>query len=264
MDSPASPPTFLSVPERSAKPRRRGLTHVLDKGLTLHHVEAVLESTAPIIDIWKFGWGTAYLDRQLPGKLVALEAAHVMACTGGTLLEIAWTQGRTDDFFDWVVDAGIGCVEVSNGASGLPVAAKHELMADAIERGLTVLSEVGSKDPANALGPDRWISEIDGDIRAGASWVVAEGRESGTVGLYTPQGDVRDDIVDAIEASVDTSRVIYEAPRREQQADLIRRVGATVNLGNVAVDDVLGVETLRLGLRVDTMGAALGAELLES
>ncbi|WP_394932668.1 phosphosulfolactate synthase [uncultured Ilumatobacter sp.] len=256
MDSDNGCPDFLKLPGRSCKPRQTGVTHVLDKGVTLRDVEATLAFAGPIVDIWKFGWGTAYVDRHLPAKLAVLEQAAVHACTGGTLLEIAWVQGRTAEFFDWAVTVEMPCVEVSNGATGLPVSAKRELISEALDCGLTVLSEVGSKDPTVPVSPDQWVEEIAGDIRAGAFLVVAEGRESGTVGLYTEDGEIRNDVVAAIDQSVDGSRIIYEAPRRNQQAGLIRRLGPAVNLGNIAVTDILSVETLRLGLRSDTMSLA--------
>lgn len=219
----------------------------------MSEVDGILDATAAVIDIWKFGWGTAYLDRQLHRKLRALDDASVLGCTGGTLLEIAWAQKRATEFFDWVADVGIHCVEVSNGATGLPLSAKRELLAEALSRGLTVLSEVGSKDPTHRADADEWVAEMVGDLAAGATWVVAEGRESGTVGMYDSAGTIRTDIVAAIEAAVDPARVIYEAPRREQQAGLIRRLGPSVNLGNVAPADIMGVESLRVGLRTDTL-----------
>ncbi len=254
VDSQTQHPSFLAVPARPAKPRSSGVTHVLDGGLDLLSTRAALDAVAPLVDIWKFGWGTAYLDRQLADKLDALRGASVLSCTGGTLLEIAWVQERTAGFFDWVVEVGMDCVEVSNGATGLPVTAKRELMATALDRGLTVLSEVGSKDPDAEVDADEWVEEIVGDLAAGATWVVAEGRESGTVGMYDADGEVRHDVVDAIDAEVAADRIIYEAPRRRQQAALLRRFGPSVNLGNITTSDVASVESLRAGLRTDTMG----------
>jgi len=249
-------PSFLATPDRPAKPRHVGVTHVLDKGLPLGEAEAILASAATYIDIWKFGWGTAYLDRELGAKIELLNKYSVLSCTGGTLLEIAWVQEKTDAFFDWIVEEGFDCVEVSNGATGLPISAKRRLMAEARDRGLIVLSEVGSKDPDAHVTASAWVEEIVGDVTAGARWVVAEGRESGTVGLYDPDGEIRIDLLDAIENSVDVGRMIYEAPRRHQQARLIRVVGPGVNLGNVATGDIISVESLRVGLRADTIGVA--------
>ena len=257
-------PTFLTTPDRPQKPRGRGLTHVLDKGYPLEHVRWVLAASAGFIDLWKFGWGTAYVDAELGDKLAVLAANDIRACPGGTLLEIAWLQNRTSEFFDWAVAAGFGCVEVSNGATGLPAPDKRRLIREAAERGFDVLAEVGSKDPRVEIAPEHWAEEIEADLAAGARWVVTEGRESGTVGLFDADGAVRSDIVDAIERHVECSQLIFEAPRRNQQAWLIRHFGPTVNLGNIGLDEITGVETLRLGLRVDTIGIGVdGAAGLE-
>src|ERR1035437_1509490 len=139
-------PTFLDLPERRPKPRLSGLTHVLDKGASLVKTESVLTTAAPHIDIWKFGWGTAYLDPALPAKLELLASAAVRACVGGTLLEIAWSQGKALECLAWAHDVGFDCVEVSRGVATMPLADKHELIRAATDR-FVVLSEVGSKDP---------------------------------------------------------------------------------------------------------------------
>jgi phosphosulfolactate synthase len=258
MASNTQRPTFLATPHRPVKPRLVGITHVLDKGSSLARVHATLASVAEFIDIWKFGWGTSYLDRELSDKVMALDHHGVRACTGGTLLEVAWLQDKTKQFFDWVTAAGFHCVEVSNGATEMPTASKRELIGVALERGLDVLSEVGSKNPEHQASPQQWVDEILGDLTAGALWVVAEGRESGTVGLYDAAGEVRRDVVEAIERDVDGARLIYEAPRRSQQAWLIRHLGPNVNLGNILADEITSVESLRLGLRADTIGVGLG------
>jgi phosphosulfolactate synthase len=243
---------FLDLPARSEKPRSVGLTHVLDKGLPLADVRHLLEIAAPYIDIWKLGWGTAYLDPSVPDKIVLLQEYDVLACTGGTLLELAWLQDRHEDCLSWAADCGFPCVEVSNGTVGMPLQDKEKLVRAAAER-FTVLSEVGSKDPAVPVSPDGWAEQSLADLDAGARWVVAEGREGGTVGLYRPDGTPRDDLVDRLVSVVGADRMIFEAPRKDQQAWLINELGADVSLGNIATVEVLGVETLRLGLRSDTM-----------
>jgi phosphosulfolactate synthase len=220
--------------------------------------EEVLSSLAGIIDIWKFGWGTAYLDPAVRPKVAELHAAQVKACTGGTLLEVAWLQGRTEEFFAFALDVGFDCVEVSDGASSMQVREKRELIARARELGFVVLAEVGSKDPTLAVTPAEWHDEIEGDVAAGANWIVAEGRESGTVGLYDKNGDVRHSLLQVLEHSVNASRIIYEAPQRAQQSFLLRHLGTEVSLGNIAVDEVMGLEALRLGLRADTLGHLRG------
>lgn len=249
----ADPPRFLDLAARTAKPRRAGITHVLDKGTPPTVIEARLDSVGSAVDVWKFGFGTAYVDPSLAAKLETLRRRGVKACPGGTLLEAAWLQGRVDGFLDWAGRAGFDCVEVSRGASGLPAGAKREIIAEARLRGFEVFAEIGSKDPGAPARPDDWVAEARRDIDSGASWLVAEGRESGTVGLYGPDGSVRSDLVEALEALGGGAPVIYEAPRRSQQAWLINRLGPNANLANVAPEEVLATEALRLGLRSDTM-----------
>lgn len=248
MDEPA----FLDLPVRSAKPRTAGLTHVLDKGASPHEIEGLLSRVGGCVDVWKLGWGTAYLEPDVGDKVKILDDHDVRACVGGTLLEVAWGKGRAGACLDWAFDLGFRCVEVSNGAIGMPIDEKRRLIAEASER-FTVFSEVGSKDPAVTASADDWAEEIAGDVAAGASWVLTEGRESGTVGLYHSDGRIREEIVEAIVAEVGPDRLIFEAPRREQQAWLILRFGSDVNLGNIAIPDVVGLEALRRGLRADTI-----------
>ncbi|HEY8338422.1 MAG TPA: phosphosulfolactate synthase [Egibacteraceae bacterium] len=249
---PRPPATFLTLPDRARKPRRTGITHVLDDGVPLAEARARLDSAAACIDVWKFGWGLAYIDPQLDAKLALLEAAGVRACTGGTLLEIAWLQGATDAFFEWAAAHGFPCVEVSCGTVPMSRDDKDRLIAAAAQH-FTVLAEVGAKDPAVPVSPERWAADAAADLAAGASCVVTEGRASGTVGLFDPDGTVRREVVDAVVAAVGVERVLFEAPRRSQQAWLIGLFGSDVNLGNIPVADVLAVETLRLGLRSDTL-----------
>lgn len=247
-------PSFLALPERPTKPRSAGLTHVIDHGLPLDAFEATLDGVGHLIDVWKFGYGLAYVDGQVEEKVKVLGRAGVKACPGGTLAEVCWLQRRSTQYLDWLARCGFGCVEISSGASGMPGEAKRRLIADAASRGFEVFSEIGSKDPDSIVEPDVWADEAAADLDVGATWVVAEGRDSGTVGLYNTEGDVRATLVDALETSSAAPRIIYEAPRRAQQAWLIRHVGPNVSLGNVSVGEVPSVEALRLGLRADTMG----------
>jgi phosphosulfolactate synthase len=246
-----SQPAFLTLPRRSSKPRDAGLTHVLDKGLTAESTQSVLTAASPHIDVWKFGWGTAYIDAALTDKLDLLRRADVRTCLGGTLLEISWAQGKASECLDWAHEAGFDAVEVSRGVAPMTVEEKHALLRLAAER-FEVLTEVGSKDPHTLLTPGEWTSEVGGDLEAGARWVITEGRESGTVGIYREDGSIREDVVAAAVAGGGVDRVLFEAPRKDQQAWLIRQFGADVNLANVAVGEVLALETLRLGLRADT------------
>jgi phosphosulfolactate synthase len=246
---------FLDLPPRSAKPRRGGLTQVIDGGLPVGSVAALLPAIAAHVDVWKLGWGTAYLDPAVAEKVALLGAAEVRACLGGTLLEVAWLQGKADACLAWAAAAGFHCVEVSNGAAAMPPQAKRRLIAAAAER-FTVLAEVGSKDPAAPVSAAAWAAQAADDLRAGAALVVAEGRESGTVGLYRPDGTVREDLVEALAGRAGLEVLLFEAPHKHQQAWFVRRFGSDVGLANVAPEAVLGLEALRLGLRADTIGLA--------
>ena len=245
-------PTFLTLPERRAKPRNVGLTHVLDKGLTVESARSVLTSAAAYLDVWKFGWGTAYVDAGLCEKLALLRSHDVRSCLGGTLLEISWAQGRAVECLDWAAEVGFDSVEVSRGVAPMTLEDKHDLLRLAAER-FVVLTEVGSKDPAQVLAPEQWTHEVAGDLAAGARWVITEGRESGTVGIYREDGSVRDEVVAAAVRGGGVDSLLFEAPRKDQQAWLVRAFGPDVNLANIPAEEVVALETLRLGLRADTV-----------
>ena len=249
-------PDFLDLPPRSVKPRMVGLTHVLDKGVSVPELQALADRAGAWIDIWKLGWGTAYLEPDVPEKVSALAARGIRACVGGTLLEVAWGQGHAEACLAWAADAGFPCVEVSNGAVDMPLREKRRLITVAAER-FVVLSEVGSKDPTAEVSAQGWAEEMVGDLGAGATWVLTEGRESGTVGLYQPDGRVREAVVEAVVERVGLPRVIFEAPRKDQQAWFINRFGGEVSLGNISLADAIGLEALRLGLRADTIRLSL-------
>ncbi len=245
---------FLDLPVRPGKPRRIGITHVLDRGLPLDQATHLLEQNGGYVDVWKFGWGIAYLDPQLAAKLDLLARHRVLASPGGTLLEIAWAQGRAPEFLDWAADCGFPCVEVSAGTVEMADTAKRDLIEAAAER-FIVLAEVGSKHAAVQLSPEQWARTAVRDLEAGATWILAEGRASGTVGIYSGSGQVRQDVVEALAGAVGADCVVFEAPREDQQAWFVRRFGPDVNLANVPPDCALGLETFRLSLRADTYGA---------
>jgi phosphosulfolactate synthase len=243
---------FLDLPERSAKPRDRGLTHVLDKGLSIAGVDGLMEVAGDAVDIVKLGWGTALVTGNLAAKLARYRAHDVPVVLGGTLTEIALRDGRVDGLIAWCKELGIGHVEVSDGTIDLTAERKRELVAR-LAREFTVFSEVGSKDDERIMAPYRWVQEIEAELEAGAWKVIAEARESGTAGIFRPDGEVRMGLIDEIAHAIDPAQMIFEAPQRAQQVWFIRRFGSEVNLGNIAPDDVLSLETLRLGLRSDTM-----------
>lgn len=250
-------PDFLTLPERAAKPRQRGITHVLDKGMPAGELDALLQVCGPYVDIWKLGWGTAYLDPGLSDKITLLDRHDVLACTGGTLLEVAWQQDVVADFLDWAAVMGFPCVEVSCGVVGMTPDQKRELIEQTSDR-FIVLGEIGTKDPSVEVAAPAWALAAEADLAAGVTWVVTEGRESGTVGLFDPAGEVRSEVVASVVGAVGPDAVVFEAPRKDQQAWLIRHFGPDVNLGNVAPNEVLGLEALRLGLRADTLAVSEG------
>jgi len=229
-----------------------GLTHLLDKGMPAASAADALNSCGAYVDVWKFGWGTAYVDPHLGAKLALVAEHQILSCLGGTLLEVAWAQGRADDLLAWAAAAGFACVEVSRGATPMTPDDKAALIERAARR-FTVVSEVGRKRASERVPAPEWADEVLADLAAGATWALAEGRESGTVGIYDDAGAVRDDIVTALVDAAGVERIVFEAPAKDQQAWFVQRYGPNVNLANVAVSDVLGLETLRLGLRADTI-----------
>ncbi len=247
-------PDFLALPARAAKPRATGITHVLDRGLPLAQSADLLAANGPYVDVWKLGWGISYLDPNLAAKLELLADHRVLASPGGTLLEIAWAQGRAAEFLDWARACGFPCVEVSTGTVAMDDSTKRDLIEQAAQH-FIVLAEVGPKDPGVRLTPGQWAQAVAHDLEAGATWVLAEGRASGTVGIYDASGGVREDVVAAMVSVTDPGSIVFEAPRDSQQAWFVRRFGPDVNLANVHPADALGLETLRLSLRADTYRA---------
>lgn len=245
--------SFLDIPIRSAKPRQRGITHVIDRGLSLSQVDGLVESVGEVVDIVKLGWGTAVVAQNLQSKLKRYAQHGIPVVLGGTLTEIAISQGRVDQLVAWLHQLGIQHIEISDGTIEIEHQRKCELI-HRLSQELTVLSEVGSKDAAQIMAPYVWTQRIAAELQAGASKVIAEARESGTAGIYRADGEVRSGLIDEIAHVVDTQRMIFEAPLKEQQVWLLQFFGREVNLGNIAPDDVLSLETLRLGLRADTVG----------
>ena len=244
--------------DRSSKPRRLGITHILDTGVPLEHLRGRLDVIAGYADIWKFGFGTSYLDPTAMKKIQLLDDAGVTSCVGGTLLEAAWIESKEHECLAWAKDLGFPSVEVSNGTARMSADDKRRLI-ELAAADFIVMSEVGRKDPHDHVAGSDWADEIARDLDAGATWSITEGRESGTVGLYEPDGTVRWDVVESIANSVGIEQVIFEAPITSQQAALIRAYGPNVSLGNIAPNAVLGLEALRRGLRADTFG--LGIDL---
>jgi phosphosulfolactate synthase len=252
-------PAFLDLPSRSEKPRDQGITHVLDRGLSVAEVDGLMEVAGDFVDFVKLGWGTAVATRNLEAKLERYRAHDIPVVLGGTLTELAIAQRRLDGLVDWVKELGLAHVEVSDGTIVLDHDEKLRIV-ERLAKEFTVFSEVGSKDDAKIMAPYRWVEQIQSELAAGAWKVIAEARESGNVGLYRADGEVRMGLVDEIAHEVDPGRLVFEAPRKEQQVWFLKRFGPEVNLGNIPPDDVLSLETLRLGLRSDTIGTDPGGQ----
>jgi phosphosulfolactate synthase len=243
---------FLDLPERSAKPRERGVTHVLDRGLAVREVDDLIEVAGDAVDLVKLGWGTALATGNLREKLDRYRAHGIPVVLGGTLTELAIRQGRVDGLIAYLDELGLDHVEVSDGTIVLDHDDKLALIRRLAAR-YRVLSEVGSKDNERIMAPYRWVEQIESELEAGAWKVIAEARETGTAGIYRPDGEVRMGLVDEIAHAIDPERLLFEAPLKDQQVWFLRRFGAEVNLGNIPPGDVLSLETLRLGLRSDTV-----------
>ena len=252
-------PDFLDLPERPPKPREEGVTHVIDTGLSTTEAEGLMAQAADYIDLVRLGWGTAYVTRDVRAKIACYRSAGVPVMVGGTLTELAWQHGRVDELAAWLEELGIEHIEVSSGAIAIPPEEKLGLIERMSER-FTVFAEVGEKDPRALLAPYRWVQLIRDALDAGAYKVVCEGRVTGDAGMYRPNGEPREGLVDEVAHELASSRLIFEAPLKHQQVWFIRHFGPAVNLGNVLPADAISLETLRLGLRADTLNLFHGRE----
>ncbi len=250
-------PTTLQLPRRTDKPRRSGLTMVIDGGLPVGLFADLMSSAAEYIDVVKFGWGTAVVTGGLRDKIGVLDSCGIGFYFGGTLFEKYVLQGRFDDYRRFCLEYGCCRVEVSNGTIPMSNTEKASYVRK-LAGDFTVVSEVGFKDPVRSeqLPPSRWVEYINEDLEAGASLVTLEARESGKSGICRPDGALRFGLIEDVLASgLQPDQLLFEAPTTGLQAYFITRLGPDVNLGNVPAPAVLGLETLRLGLRADTLTA---------
>ena len=236
------------------EPRSGGLTHVLDKGLGPRAWEDVLETSGPYIDVVKLGWGTAYVTPNLARKLEVLRDKRVVI--GGTFFEAVWARGKVDEYKRWLGELGLTHVEISDGAVEMPREEKLELITD-LARDFTVLSEVGSKDSEVEFSSDEWTTWLREELDAGAWKVITEARETGSSGIFTKGGEMRTELIADIGGAVELDDVIFEAPTKAAQVWFVKQFGPEVNLGNIPTDEVIPLETLRRGLRADTLKEVL-------
>jgi phosphosulfolactate synthase len=239
------------IPGRPGQPRESGITMMMDKGLSLRETEDFLSVASTYVDIVKLGFGTAYVSPHLTDKLAIYREAKIPVYFGGTLLEAFMVRGQIDDYRRALDKYKITHLEVSDGALDIPHEEKCKLIA-ALAKDFTVMSEVGSKDAEVVFSNEKWIALMDAELQAGSWKVIAEAREAGNVGIFSGSGEVKSDLIDEILTTIPADKILWEAPNKAQQVWFINLLGQNVNLGNIAYNEVLPLETLRLGLRADT------------
>jgi phosphosulfolactate synthase len=235
-------------------PQHVGLTHVIDKGLGPRAWEDILEVAGDHISIVKLGWGTAYATSALERKLEVLSGKPVVI--GGTFFEVVYAKGKLDDYKRWLGELGLTHVEISDGTIEIPRERKLELIAD-FARDFTVLSEVGSKDSSVEYSVREWTTWLTDELHAGAWKVITEAREGGTAGIFDSSGGMRTELIEEIANAVGPANIVFEAPTKAAQAWFVKKFGPSVNLGNIPPEEVIPLETLRLGLRGDTLKEVL-------
>lgn len=243
---------FLDLPARPLKPRQTGLTHVIDKGLNLREIEGMFDTAGAYVDVVKLGWGTSYVTNNLEKKIALYRSFDTPVVCGGTLFEAVVVRDKLEEYKSWLAHHRFSHVEISDGTIDLPRERKLELIAD-FGRDFTVMSEVGSKDSEVVFAPYQWVQWIKEELEAGAWKVITEGREGGTSGIFRPSGEMRTGLVDEIAHEIDVDDLVFEAPTKSSQAWFVKHFGPDVNVGNIPPEEVIPLETLRLGLRGDTL-----------
>ena len=240
------------IPERTKAPRKHGLTMVMDKGMGIQDVKNFLSVAAPYVDLVKLGFGTAYVTANLKEKLKVYNDNNIPVYFGGTLFEAYLVRNQLDDYIEVAREYGLKYAEVSDGSISIVHSEKCKHIEKLVKEGFTVLSEVGSKDATNIMPPYKWIEQMGAELEAGASYVIAEAREAGNVGLYRDSGEVRQGLVNEILTRIPAEKILWEAPQKAQQVYFLQLLGCNVNLGNIAPAEMLPLEAMRIGLRGDT------------
>jgi phosphosulfolactate synthase len=242
---------LTQIPTRTPKPRNNGLTMVMDKGLSVSEAKNFLEVAGPHVDIVKLGFGTAHVTPKLRKKIEVYKEAGMNVYFGGTLFEAFLIRNQFEDYLAVCKDYEIDYMEVSDGSITIPHAEKCGYIEKMTKYG-TILSEVGSKDAAHIMPPYKWIELMRAELEAGSTYVIAEAREAGNVGIYRGTGEVREGLVQEILTQIPAEKIIWEAPQKAQQLYFLELIGCNVNLGNIAPNEVIPLEAMRIGLRGDT------------
>ncbi len=239
------------LPTRTAKPRKDGVTMVMDKGISLRQAEDFISTSADYVDFVKLGFGTSVISKNVKEKINLYKSAGIKVYVGGTLFEAFVVRNQFAQYIEYIQELGLDAAEVSDGSIELNHDKKCEYI-NILSKNFTVLSEVGSKEEGIIIHPARWISMMQKELDAGATKVIAEARESGTVGIFHKNGSAHTVLINRIVSKVKAENIIWETPQKGQQVYFLKLFGSNVNVGNIAVDDVIPLETLRLGLRGDT------------
>ncbi len=251
---------LTQIPERNKKPRNHGITMVMDKGLSIEEAKNFMSAANPHVDIVKLGFGTAFVTPNLREKIEIYQRYNIPVYFGGTLFEAFLVRNQFDEFINICKDFKIDYIEVSDGSVTIPHAEKCGYIEKLTKVG-TVLSEVGSKDAAHIIPPYKWIELMKAELEAGSTYVIAEARESGNVGIYRGSGEVREGLVQEILTQISEEKIIWEAPQKAQQLYFLELIGCNVNLGNIPPSEVISLEAMRIGLRADTFHLYLNKEI---
>ena len=243
--------SLTQIPERTKQPRQNGLTMVMDKGLSLRDAESFISVGAPHTDIVKLGFGTSFVTPNLRAKIELYQAHNIPVYFGGTLFEAFVIRNQFDDYIAMCKDYKIDVIEVSDGSIEIPHTEKCGYI-EKIAKFAKVFSEVGSKDAAHIIPPYKWIELMSAELSAGASYVIAEAREAGNVGIYRGSGEVREGLIQEILTKIPAEKILWEAPQKAQQLYFLELIGCNVNLGNIAPSEIIPLEAMRIGLRGDT------------
>lgn len=250
------------LPKRPKKPRKEGVNMMMDKGLSIRGAEDFVEQCSDLVDFVKLGFGTSIASKRLKEKIKLYKENDLKVYLGGTLFEAYLVRDMFDDYQKLLDKFGIDTAEVSDGSMFIDHDLKCEYISK-LSKNFTVLSEVGSKQEGYLISPGRWISMMTTELEAGSHKVIAEARESGTVGIYRPNGSAHTLLINKILKQVKAENILWEAPKKSQQVWFIRHLGPNVNLGNIAPEEVIPLETLRLGLRGDTFFEFLPDKIVE-
>ena len=245
-----------NIPERTDKPREDGITMVIDKGSSIQECKNLIESSSKYIDFVKFGWTTSNFSTNLKEKLKLFTDENINVYFGGTLFEAFAIRNQIDDYISILKEYNLKYAEVSDGSITIPHKKKCEYI-EKLSNHVTVFSEIGSKDEKKIIPPYKWIRQMKAELNAGSWKVIGEARESGSVGLFRSSGEVRQGLVEEILTEIPTEKILWEAPLKSQQVWFVKLLGQNVNLGNISGNEVISLETIRVGLRGDTFNQYL-------